>query len=574
MPREFIQQKTGQQSLDIARRQKRQLEYFTKSEVQEETTEAYLEQWAERKYRTEDFFLTWIKTVFKTENFLSFFKYYRTPNASAKLIDIKIKDQLNRVFFAEDSFFKYTVRGEVIEEPEPLQDGFDKRILELLLFRHNDLIVHDRDEMGNPFRFVLDLDKVVAIDTMDQQVTRIAYTSRMGEVKGFTFIDEERYMFLRAESFEVLLDNPHDLGFCPVEFISPELMYKDDVVRRSLFSYVRPELEEYVFLKTLQRMTEPNGAIPVITKIKTNERKKDGKDKGALNGEPMSLANLGGRASREIRSDVSVNNSKSVMQAGTTVDVPIHKKADGSIDTDLAKNLINFHYLPTEALEYLDKRINLIEHNIIVCTVGDFRESNEAAMNEMQVSKSFVSKQDRLRWLSRSLSMTRKFSDRAMLALTSGPDNVTANVFYGSDFFQEDQEQLYEMFTNSPNPIERNSILRRLSRVRNMFNKEKAIREQVLYNLIPYTSDADFKMSVDAQQVSNPVFQLQTRFDYWVALFEANFGEINVFWQETDGTDSEKLVVMTNLIFNLINQNLNDEESNNGTPPGVQGAGA
>ena len=94
-----------------------------------------------------------------------------------------------------------------------------------------------------------------------------------------------------------------------------------------------------------------------------------------------------------------------------------------------------------------------------------------------------------------------------------------------------------------------------------MFNKEKAIREVILYKLLPYSSDVDFNLAVSQGRVDNKIFEFQTRFSYWIAVFESIYGNIATFWMETNGNESEKIILLNNLINNLI-QVQNGKEAN------------
>ena len=91
MSKEFIEKKYNSVSLDTAVRQKKQLKYYTNSEVQEDVRVDYFEKYVDRKYYNNDVFLNWAKSIFKTDNFLSLAKYYRNPNPASSLINNKIK---------------------------------------------------------------------------------------------------------------------------------------------------------------------------------------------------------------------------------------------------------------------------------------------------------------------------------------------------------------------------------------------------------------------------------------------------------------------------------------------------
>lgn len=568
MAKEFIKDKVGNQFLAIAKRQQKQLSYFTQSSVQEDLSSTYLNEWANRNYQSNDEFLTWVKMLFRTDNFLTFFKYHRYPVSSSKLINNKIKPQLSRVFHSEDSYFKYTVRGKEEETPEFLKaKDFNHTIFDALLFRHNDIVIQDMSGINEPFRTLISIDNVLAIDSDNSNIKKLAYSATIevdGEpFHGIAYMDSERWAFYDKDCEFVLSEVQHDLGECPADWVSKESFSSDnDIVRKSIFSHVKPDLEEYVFLKTLQKLTDPNGAFPIITMLQS--KKKDNSShgkKGLGDKEPMAANMIGGQQSEEYQKTISGSDSE--IQAGTVVKVPPIKKDDGSFDMEAVKNYMNFFHHPVENLKYIKDRIEDIELNILGNVLGDLADQTSERKNELQVRGGFVSAEDRIREVSANLTRIRQHSDFKMMALKHGRESVTVEVFYGSDFFLESQEKLYELFEISPNPIERRNILTRLSKNRNKFNKEKSEREVLLYSLIPYTSDKDFETAIAQMAVDTVTFQLQTRFNYWINAFEAQYGDIVFFWNNTQATSSEKLIMINKLLNQIINEVVNKQPINN-----------
>ena len=560
MPKEFIKQKVGNRFLIEARRQQKQLSYFTQSIIQEDLSQEYINAWANRNYKGDDDFLNWVKNIFRTENFLSFFKYFRNPVASARLVNDKIKPQLSRVFFSEDAFFKYIIDGDEVPEPEEIDSKkFNDLIFDALLFRHNDILIADLSDINTPFRDLISIDNVVAIESKNSIIRRIAYSASFTILKedgthehimGFIFMDNQEYI-LYDERVEFVASIPHDLGICPADYISREAFGKDDIVRKSIFSYVREQFEEYVFLKTLLKMQEPNGALPIITKLKTKTKSTSEQDtKGPGDGVPFVEGLISSQVAefgREVQ-----GQDGSPMQAGTVISVDKIKKDDGSIDMDLVKNFINFFFIPVESLKYIDDRIKEIENSIVSTVLGDLADQTGERKNEQQIRAGFVGAEDRLRGVSLQLSRIRTRSDHKILALKFGPDRVFNEAFYGSDFFLESKGQLYELFKISPNPIERRNLLIRMTKNDTKFNPEKGDRQVILYKLMPYVADDDFKTAIDSAQVAPITFQLQTRFNHWIGLFEAQFGDILVFWNNIEGTNSEKLILINNLLIEII----------------------
>lgn len=563
MPKDFIRSKSNSNDLFTACRQQKQLSYFTESIVQEDVTQSYINTWAESKYRTDDYFLNFVKTVFKQENFLLIYKYLRFPLPSARLINDKIKTPLRRVFHSEDPFFKYEINGELVKNPDNLDiDDFNEQMFNALLFRHNDILVTDLDDINSPYRNLISIDNVINIDSKDSIISRIAYSAKVkideSYVHGVLYIDSLRYAFYEKDENGDIKDNPtldvpHDLGRCPADYISSESWSDSDIIRKSIFSYVREELEEYVFLKTMQRMVEPSGAIPTVTMLDVPiVSNKDGEGENAL--EPMSANQIGGQKA-DVRSTVDGGNS--VMEAGNVIKVPLIRDEDGKVEMDVVTNYLNFFHIPTEQLDYLNQRIKEVRASIISNLLGDYSEgvTPQGSKSDLEASINIVSRQDKLRDLSYQLSRVRTRSDYNMLALQYGKENISNEAFYGSDFFLETQKSIYELIKSAPNPIEEKSLLIKSARNRNRFNQDNFTREYILYHLIPYGNKENFDIAVKEKQVGEITFQLQTRFNYWVGLFESLYGDILSFWKLIDGSENEKVVLINNLITIIIRDN-------------------
>jgi len=570
--KEFIQNRVGGAYLTSARRQAKQISYLVESDLQEEINIKYLEAWAERNYMTNDYFLNWVKSIFKTENALQFYKYFRFPIASSALINNKVLPALERVFYADDSYFRYILNGEPFEDVENLKlKEFNEVIFDALLFRHNDILFYDFPETNKPERSLISIEQVVAIEAERHDIKRLAFKGTFNEAPAIIYADEKEYIVYNYTHDIINGPIPHDLGQCPADFISKEpFKSKDDyVTRKSIFSYSIEKLEEYVFLKTLQRMTEPNGSIPIVTQLKATAKPKEGKQQEGPAGDPMSATSFSSNKTEQ-GATVQGKTNESPLQAGSRISIPPIKKQDGSYDMEAIKHFINFFYTPVEALEYLQKRILEIEDTLLVDLIGDYQEENDKAMNELQVSKGYMSKQDRLRRFSKMLSWIRNRSDRKMIAMSSGMKNVEADCFYGSDFFLETESDLYDLILKSPNSIERKNVLMRLARNRNRHNIPKAKRESILYKLLPFASDKDFEKAINNQAVGEITFQLQTRMDFYVGIFESRYGDILYFYDIIEGADGVKLNIINNLLTDIIKEYYEKPKTDD-TPEGVPG---
>ena len=560
---DFVKQRVGSNDLAIAVRQQEQLSYFTQSSIQEDLPESYFNDWAERNHTTSDRFLNHAKNIFRADNFLTFAKYLRTPIISAELVDNRIKPELKRVFFSENSYFNYSIRGENSHSIDELDSKkFDKTLFNALIFNHNDIVVVNVPKPNTPKREVISISNVVALRSSDSVIHQIAYSAIIDGVQGFMYMDEFQYAFFDKASNIIGESIPHDLGRTPADYVSNEAFSQDsDIVRKSIFSKVIRRLENYVLLDNMLRMTEANGVIPVTTMLETKIKGDSNDTKSQDKGEPSSTSLIQGQKASVVK---SVQPSKNLAQAGSTLTIPLQRDTDtGKINMDVVKDYITFHHMPIEPLEFIQERVDRQERTVILSTIGAFSEISEAAKNELQVSQGYKSREDHLREFSVAISDIRKASDFNMLALQHGKDNVSVDLFFGSDFFEESQEKLNELFNSAGNPMERTNVLIKSVMNRTRFNQSKMKRDVLLYKLIPYAADEDFKTAREALIVDDITAKYQTQFMHWIGLFEARFGDIVEFFEGIEKSDSERIEIINILTIENIKEN---EQTNNSTP--------
>ena len=177
--------------------------------------------------------------------------------------------------------------------------------------------------------------------------------------------------------------------------------------------------------------------------------------------------------------------------------------------------------------------------------------------------------QDKLRRFGNKLGWIRNNSDEKMLGLQYGLDNVTVDVNYGNDFFLESEDDIMKLISEAPNPIEAREQTGRLVRKRGQFNKPRAERAVILYKLIPFSTYPDFELAKASELVDTNTEHLFLRFNYWIVNFEAEYGDIVMFWDGLgDMQESSKLLLINTLLNEIIENGT--EESENSKPESVQ----
>lgn len=558
MSLEFCKAGIYKSELNLAKRQEEQLSYLVTSELQaSELSTEYLKAWAERKYQTNDHFLNFIKSVFREKNFLLFAKFMRKPLPSAKLVNAKIKPQLKRVFNAEDADSKYSVSGVDNSDFLPLLevDDFNQQLFEAYFNAHNSIVICelDSEEANTPFRYILGIEKVRSIKPDRKgNIEKISFYSTLEinekHEKGTIFIDDEKYAFYPNDERVPHVEALHDLGYCPAHFISPRKYGSNWVVRESLLTYIREELEEYNFLKTIQKMSEPDSSIATVVQLDAGENVK----KQEIN-KPEIDGLIGGQQPELYATNPPTNSG--ILAAGTIHKIPPSVKDDGAFDMDIVKNYISFHFTPIEPLEFMNKRIKEIENSIISTLIGDIVNSNEESKNMLQIEKSITVLDNTLTDFGSMLNRIRTLSDTDMLSLRYGKDRVK-DVFitFGTDFMIDSQTLLFDSLAKAPNVIERKNILKRINLNRYKNNQSQLLRNNLLYDLLPFISDADFEKGKASGIVSDINLKLQIRFSYWISKFEAMYGDIVTFYQEQDLSNDEKLIFINNILIELIKE--------------------
>lgn len=557
MSKEFIQAKVNSSYIADAIKQQNQLSYFTESSLQENSITAdYISQWASRHYQSTDYFLNYIKSIFKTDVFLKFFKYLRKPLPSTKLIKNRIEPQLNRVFIAENSDFKYYVNGiDQSKIKETLNNSeFEKDLFYHILYKHNSILISDVDN-EKAYRFFLDINDVVSIEEENnKKINKIAFNAVVNidnkKINGVAYIDKDYFRFYDNQ-LNLIKEVDNELGYNPAHYIANHKYKNQPVVQESLFTFIREEIEEYVFLKTLQKMTEPSGAIPVTTTIDVpiDTSDIDSKDKAVIDDE------MGSQQSSE--HSTNPHSGIGLLDPGMVHRLPLKAitTQNGDINPALLDAFINFKYIPVDILTYLNDRIKEVEDSLLITTVGDILGRKEEAQNELQIEKSITTLQNNLLHIADLMNRARALSDKDQLGLTFGIKSVSeVFIFYGTDFFLDSETKLYNDLEKAPNPIERKNILIRINQNKYKSNQDQMVRQKILYELLPFVSDNDFKVARGANQVEPELMQYQIRFTYWINLFEAKYGDIVSFYNEMDIDRYQKFIVINNLIIELINQ--------------------
>lgn len=512
-------------------------------------------------------FINWVKGWMRKENFASYMKYLRHPLPTASLIQDDIVPELKKVFDATNSYYDYTFtsNSSKLSSAELIDsyDGFYKNeVFKRLINNHNSIVITDYLDNKKPYRYFVDISNVLAIrSTIDGKIKQIAFKgiNKDGQKRYFYYTDEFYSVYTKKdEKYIFESQNNHDIGLCPADFISVEpLNNKSFVTRKSIFSNLKEKFENYVNYYTLQKMCIPNGALPVITHYKKNNKACNSQFEngtrcveGHLSGENGVLGN------KDNLVKCPVCNSNTVIQAGTVIGMPVPKFGEnGEKPVDLNANFVKFHYIPVDILTWIDNFVDKKYSEIKYQLVGKGNEdSNGQAKNKDQISRGNQTLENTLIELSAKLSELQTSLDSKSLTIAFGKAFKKAYIDKGTDFYLETEFELRDSLAKSIDPIDKENIISRINYSVYKNNPNELLRNEILYKLLPYSTITDSEF-IPMQGIDLKLRELRLNFSYYVDLFESQFGDINIFMNEyfvENTSDIKKLNTARTLLNNLI----------------------
>jgi hypothetical protein len=515
-------------------------------------------------------FINWVHGWMRRENFNSFMKFLRNPLPTASLIQDDIVPELKKVFDATNARYDYSFSSNA---NKPACDKLIAKygtfykdvIFDALINSHNSIVITDFENKRDPYRFLINISEVKVIEpTKAGAIKRIVF-------KGVNKAGEERYYFYTDEFFAVYTEkdevyteeskNPHDLGECPADFISADPINTDKfAVRKSIFSNYIEKFENYINYYTMFKMFIPSGMIPVITHYKQNNKPCE---KTFENGTRCVATPSGGYISglngvlgnKDSLVPCPVCNTSTIIRAGTVIGLPVPKIGDnGEKPFDMNANFVKFHYAPTEILTWVNEFISEKYDEIKYQLVGKGTEqANGQAKNADQIARGNQTLENTLIELSGKLSRLQTSLDGKLLKIAFGKSFKSVYVDRGTDFYLETEFELRDSLAKAIDPIDKENLISRINYSIYKNNPSALERSGLLYKLLPYstlTDDQFITMTVDPKMK-----ELRLNYKYYIDAFEAEFGELNIFFNEYFGenvTMSNKLTVARQLLLDKV----------------------
>ena len=515
-------------------------------------------------------FLAWVQNLIPHDKFKIFKTLFRYPVRTNEVTGICF-DKLSRIFDGRNPAFNYQFqnteqrddweyyRQDVLKEPEIWSTKgweFFKTEINSVLIVDLPAEQNPADRYPTPYFYWLPIESVITFEANRTTGVMDWIIFRQPD-KRIAVIDDERYRVFAEDDGgnigELLVDNPHDLRYCPARFFWNEPMnLREPDVKQSPLTKELEALDWFLFFHISKRHLDMYGAYPIYSGYEqscdfTNAENGDYCDGGFLKDKQgyyrLDQAGLLMRCPK--------CGDKRITGAGSFVEIPI---PDGDKQPDL-RNPVQMLTVDRTSLDYNVEEEKRLRENIITAVVGQNEEvTQREAFNEQQVKAAFESQSTVLNRVKKGFEAAQQFVDETVCRLRYGNMFVSAKVKYGTEFDWYDaselrnryklakesgtseaeldalQNQIIETeYRNNPTQLQRMLILAELEPYRHLTRNE--VLDLYGRNLIPENelriklNFANFVRRFERENTNILEFGTQIPFNQKISVITSKFNE-------------------------------------------------
>lgn len=402
-------------------------------------------------------FLSFVSNLIPHDKFKIFKTLFRYPVKTNEVTGICF-DKLSRIFDGRNPAFNYQFmnteqrddweyyRVNVLREP----DIWATKGWEFFKSEINSVLIVDlptEQKAGEtypaPYFYWLPIESVIAFEANRTSgvMDWIIFRQDGGRI---AVIDEERYRVFSEEKGgnigNLLIDNPHDLGYCPARFFWNEaISLREPDVKASPLTKELESLDWYLFYHLSKRHLDLYGAYPIYSGYEqacdfSNSENGDYCDGGFLKDRQgfyrYDSAGLLMRCPK--------CGEKRIVGVGSFVEVPI----PGENQPDL-RNPVQMLTVDRASLDYNVAEEERLRNAIITSVVGTNEEiTTRDALNEQQIRANFESQSTVLNRVKKGFEAAQQFVDETICRLRYGTMFVSAKINMGTDFYVFDASEL------------------------------------------------------------------------------------------------------------------------------------
>lgn len=405
-------------------------------------------------------FLGMVEHLIPHDKFVIFQTLFRFPVKTNDVMS-EVFDKLGRIFEGRNPAFSYQFtttehrddwewyRTEKLKEPVIWAtkgwEFFQTEINSVLIV---DLPQEQEagDRYPQPYFYWLPISSVIEFEA-DKTTGQMKYI--MFRQKGDTIavIDDESYRIFEAKNDlptgEPIVENRHDLGYCPARFFWSEPMsleYPD--IKRSPVTKELDNLDWFLFFTISKRHLDMYGSYPIYSGYEQdchfhNDNTGDYCDGGFLKDRKGNwLFDANGLVPCPMCHD------KKITGAGSFIEIPV--PIEGQPDL---KNPVQMLPADVDSLNFNVEEERRLRSTIITSIVGTNEEiTTRNALNEQQILANFESQSMVLNRVKKGFEAAQLWVDETICRLRYGKLFLSASVSYGTEFYLFTTDELRDRY--------------------------------------------------------------------------------------------------------------------------------
>lgn len=518
-------------------------------------------------------FLAWVQNVIPHDKFVVFKTLFRYPVLTNEVTAVCF-DKLSRIFDGRNPAYNYQFlntemrddwewyRQTKLREPEIWQtkgwDFFKTEINSVLIV---DLPEEQTSEQPEPYFYWLPISDVVDFRA-NRTTGQMDYIIFRQHDERIAVIDGERYRVYKAEKGgnigALLVDNPHDLGYCPARFFwSEPVSLKDPDVKNSPLTKELEALDWFLFYAISKRHLDLYGSYPIYSGYEqacdySNAENGDVCDGGFL---------------RDVQGRYRLDQAgllmrcpkcgdKRIIGAGSFVEIPVPNAEENQPDL---RNPVQMLSVDRSSLDFNVSEVRRLREDIITAVVGQNEEiTQREAFNEQQVKAGFESQTTVLNRVKKGFEQAQLFVDETCCRLRYGEGFLSAKINYGTEFYLVDATELRARYKTAKesgaSEAELDALQNQIIETEYRNNPIQLQRMLVLAQLEPYrhlTRDEVVTL-YDKGLISSEDLRVKLNFASFINRFERENTNILEFGSQVPF--SSKIEIITNKLKDYANE--------------------
>lgn len=405
-------------------------------------------------------FLGMVEHLIPHDKFVIFQTLFRFPVKTNDVMS-EVFDKLGRIFEGRNPAFSYQFatteqrddwewyRMEKLHEPQV----WATKGWEFFQTEINSVLIVDLpeeqasgDRYPQPYFYWLPISSVIEYEA-DKTTGQMRYIMFRQKGDRIAVMDDESYRIYEAKDDlpqgEPIIENKHDLGYCPARFFWSEPMsleYPD--IKRSPVTKELDNLDWFLFFSISKRHLDMYGSYPIYSGYEQdchfhNDDTGDYCDGGFLKDRKGNwLFDANGLVPCPLCHD------KRITGAGSFIEIPV--PVEGQPDL---RNPVQMLPADVNSLQYNCEEEKRLRSTIITSIVGTNEEiTTRNALNEQQILANFESQSMVLNRIKKGFEDAQLWADETCCRLRYGSLFLSASISYGTEFYLFSTDELRDRY--------------------------------------------------------------------------------------------------------------------------------